>query len=285
MNIGASYSKYWWVGLICFFAMLVLCFFGAAVYTYLQPETFESTVRVQVLTSSVKVVGPNGANGQSSAEQTEEGEPPIKITDEILSATIERLDLTTRWEHSEAEVKAQLIDAVILEEEKDVEIWKVTVRLNNAEDARDIANELVKQMTKVRNKHQEDNAKKELALIDEELRTQEERVEALRKARENLSMDRKGKGFHLANRDYNEEQELLQASRIMHSTRRITLKLPRDLMEIQERAKLSYKPVSPNVPLNMMLGLGLGVLLGLLSGLLAPLLVGSLFGRKNAVQL
>jgi len=49
--------------------------------------------------------------------------------------------------------------------------------------------------------------------------------------------------FYRAKQDYEEEQKLLAAMRLKHSTQRISLKLPRDLTEVQEYAKLSKKPV------------------------------------------
>jgi len=68
--------------------------------------------------------------------------------------------------------------------------------------------------------------------------------------------------FFRAKRDYEEEQALLAQMRLQHSTKRISLKLPRDLTEIQEFAKISQDPVSPNVPLNLALGAILGLVFG-----------------------
>ena len=91
--------------------------------------------------------------------------------------------------------------------------------------------------------------------------TQAEKV-AEKTKQEVLADALKSSDFFQAKQAYEKEQTLLDAMRMEHSTKRISLKLPREPMEMTEEAKLEEQPVSPNIPLHLILGAVMGLIFG-----------------------
>lgn len=65
-----------------------------------------------------------------------------------------------------------------------------------------------------------------------------------------------------AKREYEQAQQMLQAMKLQHSTKRIELQIPRNPITIHEAPKISNVPVSPKVTLYLSLGAIVGLIFG-----------------------
>lgn len=77
-------------------------------------------------------------------------------------------------------------------------------------------------------------------------------------------------------RDYESGLALFQDLKLEHSTERVGLRSPREVIRIQEDPKVARVPVSPNVPMNLMLGVVGGGLGGVLMAVVLLFFLGTL---------
>jgi len=154
-------------------ACLVVTMFTALLFIPAgEPALYESETKLQVLVSASDI-DPFAANGrQQGLAKSKEFLPTEfkKITsEENLLRVVDRLDLKTRWGIDRQSAMEILKGATDLNADSDSDVVGIKVRHGNAEDARDIANEIANQYVERRKALEAGRAEKSLLAIDSEL--------------------------------------------------------------------------------------------------------------------
>ena len=260
------FKRFWWVflGMIPF--GLIAGLLVAAVVTYVMPRQYESQVILEVKPPMKSEITPQFF----AAEFTR-----IK-SHSSLAKVVEQLELSTKW-GLDREPTIQFLKGIITTENiRGTDLISIQVRHTNKEDARDIAAEVTRVYRDDRTEiHKQAQEMSRLA-FRKTIRDLEDQMESLRQVRASAS-----KTYHLlhydspqpaenvpsaadladANRDLAITEERLKEFKIKELNDAILRQLSSKAVGLHEEPRISQKPVSPNVTLNLILGSFGGLLL------------------------
>jgi capsular polysaccharide biosynthesis protein len=269
------FKRFWWM----FFVMLpvgaLVGLMLAAVVTYAMPKMYESetTIEVKPRTPGMPPLGENQAGGVPITPQFLGTEMEMIQCRNSLEKVVDSLDLVRRWNVDKETAIRILKGSVIAQNIRGTDLISIRARHNNKEDARDIATEVPNAYKAYRTEIESRDAELYLRELNKEVRTQEDKVEELRKVLLNIK-NTKGitdktddPEYAEAKRVFVAEQDLLQAMKLKQMGETISGRIPGESVEIHEQPVIADKPVSPNVLLNLTLGAALGLFLSPLMAL------------------
>ncbi|MGJ8723431.1 MAG: Wzz/FepE/Etk N-terminal domain-containing protein [Roseibacillus sp.] len=280
-------ARRWWVFLLV--GALVgpmLGVLGAVLVSYLMPRQYESTAVVQVTPS-----GAGASHGILESRQYFATQFEVITAVKTLAPVVEELDLVNHWSKTEQESVTLLKGAITVNQRTGTDLIEITMRYVDPILAQKIAGSVALSYQNRRNHEERRRADMMLEALDAEIEEQKGHVDKKRKALDAIVRttgrpyfegksseatpdDEMGDGsadYRKIRRDYESALALLQELKIKHSTERVGLRAPRVTVTIHEEPRENLRPVSPNVPFNLMLGVVGGGLGGVLIAILMML--------------
>lgn len=261
-----------------FIVTFLLVYVATYVVTYVTLKKFESTAVVLVKPSKLVV---DSASIKKREYFTTEFE--MLLSQQNLKKVVDRLGLTMRWNMTEEECVASLIESVEAQNIRGTDLIMIKVTHTAPEDARDLAKEVAEVCRWRREEKERTIADKAIKELENAIPEQANGIEEKRKRLEILRKT-KSESDPMANLrimqtelDLENQQDALEQMHKKLKVDRDNYKsVTEDLIMIVGEPRIDRKPISPNVRLNLRIGAGIGVVLG---GALAWF-VRLIFGRK-----
>lgn len=270
-----------------FFALVFILVFGMSVIiTFILPESYASTARIQVEKDSVATPGFTSENDPYSLQKTFE----IIQSQVVLDPVIEKLKLNEKWGKKynngvvlkTADTLQLLQQRLALEPVRNTELINVTAYSEDRNEAAQIANAIAKSYQAYRDKLQADLAMKRIEPLRNQYQQEGERIQQAQTNLESLrqqfkiasdatvSQSPREKPYWDKKRDLEnmiEFHKLLQA-KIASET--VDASLPKSSpVTFIDKAKPGMRPARPNKPLNIIVGTIAGIFLASMAGTIA----------------
>ncbi len=257
---------------------MVVGFLVAAVVTFYTPKIYESSVMIQIQKPKKQIT--------EESENTDDLRPTLPhfmtssefelITSRvILVNVIKRLELIKKWKVDEESALKILKNSVTRENIRGTDLFCIKVKRPDPKEAHDIALEVAVAYKTYRRQLEDDSIQRFLSELTKAVRTQEDQVEESREALNTvarlhaLSEPENAQDYVDAKRhfDYDDARRhfescmaVLNVMKLKLATMKVEQKLMSDAVVIHKEAVLPDKPISPNVPRNLLAGILGGVM-------------------------
>lgn len=287
------FKRYWPIFLLMVFVGPLAGCAVAFLVNQMTPKLYESQIVIEVkprvMTGSSELSRPALF---STPEDSIENHSALIKSPEILSLAAENLQLSERWGMERNDTLFILTNIVIVGRIRGTDLFYIRVRHTDNVAARDIADGVARAYNQHRNETQQRRAESVLREINKAVHKQEDIVEGIRKqlfaANAKLSSEEGSAENASATDDFEKlksefvaAQDVLQEMKLKQMGETISLKIPRESVELHEPAVISDRPVAPNVSLNLVLGTAAGFLLSPLLAMPVIWLLGHLMPSKQ----
>jgi capsular polysaccharide biosynthesis protein len=265
------FKRFWWVFLVMIPLGALCGLLIAAVVTYVMPKKYESEAVLEV-----KVLHPN-----SSVFMTPQffGNEFEKIKSrKSLGEVADQLGLAEKWGLDRESTIRVLKSIIATNNIRGTDLIAIRVRHSNREDTRDIASAVAQVYQKQRAEAFQEISQRALAEINEEVDTQEKKLEERRI--ELAEQIQSSSEVAEVKRHFETDQAHLHTLKLKQIG--ISMESAGESVILHEEPQTPQIPVSPNVTLNLILGTTLGLLLSPLMALPVILLLGRFVPRTGS---
>lgn len=236
-------------------------FFLAAVITYMTPKRYESHAVLEIKPPAISSLSGVPNRDLSKFSQTEFVKLKSRNT---LLRVVESLDLPRKWAIDQGRALLILEEIVRTENISGTDLYSITVRHTNKEDARDIAAGVAYAYRDYRNELSSNNAERAIMELKKVVREHEDRVDESRKILTIISHNKGLDGgtdpvdaqdYADAKRDFEMAQGLLEQLKLkLIEGEMITWFTESGTVVVHDEPVIGDVPVSPNVSQNLALG-------------------------------
>ncbi|MDF7823830.1 GNVR domain-containing protein [Pontiellaceae bacterium B12227] len=261
---------------------------AATVYTLMLPNIYSSSVRITV-SEDAPEVNPFATEGEFQPYNPYFLRTQFELIQSkpVLYEVVKRLNLQQEWgrggEKLPREIAYKILrNSVQVFQQRDTSLLVISVKRDNPDEAAEIANELAVTYRDFRLDSAQKNARRKIETIEEAMEEQHQRIEdaekKVQKIGDELNVPEnagptetqgiKYRPYRRAIADLESEDFIYNQLKTKHRQEIITLKVPRNVVELIDMAEPNRRPVSPNLFMNVLLSVFLAGFIGIVGGIL-----------------